>query len=307
MSLFLSYLDQKIQTLLPLAEARRLYHGRGKEFDNNHPLTIDYYPPGLLFLTSFVEQDTSHLSELIQYFKNQNWLKIDTILWQTRSKGRPNLEVLEGTLTESYFVYEDGAKYALKIGQNQNLGFFLDMRHGRRWVKEHARGLRVLNLFSYTASFSVAALRGEALEVVNLDMSKPALELAEYNHALNGIESRKAKFLAYDLLKSFGKITKFAPYDLIIIDPPFDQSSFSLVKDLNKVLRRLPSLLSDRAKILVAVNSPHHNWEEAKELISLHLSVEFSLVETLSAPSEFVETEEGRGLKIFIFDYTRSS
>lgn len=306
MSPFLSYLDQKIQNLLPLTEARRLYHGRGKEFDASHPLTIDYYPPGLLFFTSFVEHDLSHLSELTQYFKNQNWLKIDTILWQSRSKGRPSLEVLEGTLPETYFVYEDGAKYALKIGQNQNLGFFLDMRHGRHWVRENARAAKVLNLFSYTSSFSVQALRGGASEVVNLDMSKPALTLSQYNHTLNEIDGRKVKFLAYDLLKSFGKITKFAPYDLIIIDPPFDQSSFSLVKDLNKVLRRLPSLLSHRGKVLVAVNSPHHNWEEAKELIFPHLTEEFILQKTLSAPSEFVETEEGRGLKIFIFDFTRS-
>ena len=137
-------------------------------------------------------------------------------------------------------------------------------------------------------------------------MSKPALEISEYNHLLNNIEARKAKFLAYDLSKSFGKISKYAPYDLIILDPPFDQSSFSLVRDLNKVLRRLPSLLGHRGKVLVAVNSPHHNWDEAWQLIFPHLTQEFKLIGKLSAPSEFVETEEGRGLKIFLLDYQRS-
>lgn len=305
MSSLSSYLDIKIQKMLPIDEARRLYHGRGKEYDTGYPVTVDYYPPGLLFLTSFAQHDPSLLSEFLGYFKNQNWLKIETIVWQSRVQGRPVLEVLEGTLPESYFVYEDGAKYALNIGQNQNIGFFLDMRLGRTWVKENAKDKKVLNLFSYTASFSIQALRGGALEVVNLDMSKPALATASYNHALNEIDSRKAKFLAYDLLKSFGKLKKYAPYDLIIVDPPFDQSSFSLVQDLGKVLRRLPEFMGETGLVLVAINSPHHDWNDARELITKFLSEDFYLIGTLGAPCEFVETELGRGLKIFLFEFKR--
>lgn len=305
MSPFQDYLAEKIQKLLPCSEARRIYHGRGKEFSPNFPICIDYYPPGLLFITSFVDHSSDILSELLHFFKSQKYIKIDTILWQTRGKSRPVLEVLEGTLPDSYFVYEDGAKYALKIGQNQNIGFFLDMRLGREWVKKVAQDKKVLNLFSYTSSFSVQALRGGALEVINLDMSNQALEQSRINHQINDLDLRNVKFLAYDLLKSFGKITKHGPYDLVIIDPPFDQSSFSVVKDLHKVLRRLPDLLTDRAKVLVAINSPHHNWCEAEELVRAHLGPNFLLTERLGAPVEFVETEEGRGLKIFLFDFTR--
>ncbi len=302
---FLNYLDNKIQKLVPIQEARRIYHGRGKEFDSNIPITIDFYPPSLLFITSYANHGPDLISEVLGHFKNQNLLKIEHILWQSRSGDRPNLEVLEGTSIESYFVYENGLKYALKIGQNQNLGFFLDMRHGREWVAAHAEGKRVLNLFSYTCSFSVQALMANAKEVINLDMSKSALELGRNNHGLNNIDKSKVKFLNHDILKSFGKITKLGPYELVILDPPFQQSSFSLVKDLGKILKRLPSFLADEALVLIAVNSPHHDWEDAKKLIIPFLTDEFVLAETLSAPSEFVEVENGLGLKIFIFEYMR--
>lgn len=302
MSAFIKYLEQKIQNLLPLVEARRLYHGRGKEFDDQHAYTLDYFPPGILLLTSFTQLSDDCLSEVLQYFRTQNYLKVHTILWQKRGQRDLEFEVLEGTLPERAELIENGLKYAINFGQNQNLGFFLDMRLGRQWLAQNANEKTILNLFSYTCSFSVVALKHGAHQVINIDMADGALRTGERNHRLNDLPIAKAKFLGHDIFKSWGKITRFGPYDLIILDPPYKQSSFSLEKDFEKVMKRMPGLLSDRGKILVAINSPHHNWQQAEELVLAPCSNMFKVIDRLSSPPEFVENEKGSELKIFILE-----
>lgn len=66
---------------------------------------------------------------------------------------------------------------------------------------------KVLNLFAYTCAFSVAALKGGADEVVNMDMSKGALAIGKQNHLLNGLTAG-ARFLGHDIFKSWGKLKK---------------------------------------------------------------------------------------------------
>ncbi|MCK6594338.1 MAG: class I SAM-dependent methyltransferase [Bacteriovoracaceae bacterium] len=302
MSPFILYLEQKIQSLLPMVEARRLYHGRGKEFDDQHAFTLDYFPPGILLMTSFTQISIESLSEVLQYFRTQNFLKVHTILWQKRGQRELEFEVIEGTLPERGELIENGLKYAINFGQNQNLGFFLDMRLGREWVAQNAMDKTILNLFSYTCSFSTVALKHGAHQVINVDMADGALRTGERNHRLNGLPIAKAKFLGHDIFKSWGKIARFGPYDLIILDPPYKQSSFSLEKDFDKVMKRMPGLLSDRGKILVAINSPHHNWHQAEQMVLASCPNEFLVIDRLSSPPEFVETVDGAELKIFILE-----
>ena len=154
-------------------------------------------------------------------------------------------------------VIESGLTYRLDLGRNQNNGLFLDMRYGRDWVREHAAGKRVLNLFAYTCGFSVAAIAGGAEFVVNLDMAKAALSRGRDNHHLNNHDLKKVSFLGHELFKSWGKVRKMGPYDLIIIDPPsFQKGSFALTKDYQKILRRLPELLTADGVVLACVNDP---------------------------------------------------
>src|SRR3546814_21000772 len=109
------------------------------------------------------------------------------------------------------------------------------MRYVRRWVQEQAQGKRVLNLFAYTCGFSVAAIAGGAEHVVNLDMASAALTRGRENHRLNGHDLSRVSFLGHELFKSWGKVRKLGPYDLIIIDPPsFQQGSFALTRELGR-------------------------------------------------------------------------
>ena len=98
----------------------------------------------------------------------------------------------------------------------------------RQWVADHSQNSRVLNLFAYTCSFSVAAIAGGAQQVVNVDMSRSALQRGRENHRLNQLDERRSTYLAVELFRSFSKLRKLGPFDLIICDPPGDQGdSFS--------------------------------------------------------------------------------
>ncbi len=105
-------------------------------------------------------------------------------------------EVVIGDLNSSPVVVENGIRYQLDVGRNQNFGLFLDMRYGRDWVKERSKDKKVLNLFSYTCGFSLAAIAGGAKQVVNLDMAKASLNKGRQNHRLNEHDTSKVSFFS---------------------------------------------------------------------------------------------------------------
>jgi len=127
----------------------------------------------------------------------------------------PKEGLLYGTLPEELIIKENGLSYFVNVREGQKTGFFLDHREMRERVRELARGRRVLNCFSYTGGFSVSALKGGAAEVVSVDSSKQALEIAEKNFALNGFASKVIKADAFQFLRDDP-----LDYDLVILDPP---------------------------------------------------------------------------------------
>jgi 23S rRNA (cytosine1962-C5)-methyltransferase len=119
---------------------------------------------------------------------------------------------------------EHGWRLGLDIATGHKTGYYLDQRDSRRLFAEHTRRLgfgRVLNCYSYTGGFTVAALAGGAAEVVSIDSSGPALERARANVALNGFDAAKAQFLDADVnasLRRFGEEGR--RFDAIVLDPP---------------------------------------------------------------------------------------
>jgi len=162
----------------PSTEAQRLFHGRGGRFPGCEDWLLDWYAPVWL-LTKFGEASAEEQAVLTQALQaRQQQLAPDQPLnavLQSRVAGGSHTQVLAGTVPEPHVVREDGASYRVNLLRGQNHGLFLDMAEGRRWVRANAKQARVLNLFAYTCSFSVAALLGGAKSVVNIDMAHPAL------------------------------------------------------------------------------------------------------------------------------------
>jgi len=118
-------------------------------------------------------------------------------------------------------VKENGVSFLVDVEKGHKTGFYLDQRDSRARVRSLSSGQRVLNCFSYTGGFAVAALVGGAREAFSVDTSMSALELAERNVAQNGVDESKHTALKGDVfdvlrgMKDDGEI-----FDVIILDPP---------------------------------------------------------------------------------------
>ncbi|MUH95263.1 class I SAM-dependent methyltransferase [Aliivibrio fischeri] len=304
-----THLEEQLNN--PPSELRRLFHGRGQCFEGLEQITVDWLQAkdstGQLVVALFKEQTPEFVEQLVvklnKLAETSLWKVANgtSILLQHRYQEFAPTQVVWGEENTFPVVEESNLKYQLELKKNQNMGIFLDMRYGRKWVQTHSEGKSVLNLFAYTCGFSVAAIAGGATQVVNLDMAKASLGRGRDNHRLNQHDLSKVKFLGHDIFKSWGKIKKLGLYDLIIIDPPsFQKGSFALTKDYQKILRRLPSLLTETGEVLACVNSPAVSTdflidgmaEEAPEL---------KFVERLDNPPEFSDISPESGLKVMRF------
>ncbi|MBC7711744.1 MAG: class I SAM-dependent methyltransferase [Rhizobacter sp.] len=296
-----------MQKLLNLLQERipshdgcaRLLHGRGRKWPEFEHLSIDFYPPHVL-ITTYKEISDLEKKELIEVILKLG-LNLQAILLQKRYVKGEAIEALVGSIPKESFAVENSEKYLLNLNNPQNIGFFLDMAVGRSLLKKISKGKSVLNLFSYTCSLSIAALKGEAREVVNVDMSKSALKIGGDNHTLNGIDKRNVKFMSHDIMKSFGNLTKKGPYDLVIIDPPTNQGlSFRVDHDYHKIIRRLDEMTSEDAVIMACLNSPFHNSSFLISAFSQH-APKFTFQEKFYSSFNEMEVDPEKGLKILLF------
>ncbi|WP_105169472.1 class I SAM-dependent methyltransferase [Pseudoalteromonas sp. T1lg23B] len=302
----LPLLDQQLCELTHIPdEVRRLFHGRGLCWPGLEHITVDWLA-GQLLISLFKEPEPEFIDSLRAL--SEKWAqlplwqgKVKSILLHHRSRPDCELEVLWGCLSKEQQVVENGLTFLLDLGNKQNNGLFLDMRFGRDWVKSNAQDKRVLNLFAYTCGFSVAAIAGGAKQVVNLDMAKAALGKGRDNHRANGHDLSKVKFLGHELFKSWGKVRKFGPYDLVIIDPPsFQKGSFALTKDYKKILRRLPELLTEHGQVLACVNDPSLDTQFLIQEMA-EQAPEMVFIERLDNPPEFQDINPQASLKSLLF------
>ena len=291
-------------------EIRRLFHGRGCVYSGLEQITLDWLGCGILSIGVFKEQDLAFYDELTKqvsaFTHSDVWMKKGGvgILLQHRARAGAPIEVLFGEIPRYLNVVENGLTFKLELGQRQNNGLFLDMRLGRQWVLEHSLGKRVLNLFSYTCGFSVAAIEGGAKHVVNLDMAKSSLSRGKENHLLNQHDLKQVHFLGHELFKSWGKIKKYGPYDLMIIDPPsFQKGSFVLTKDYARILRRLPELLVEGGEVLACVNAPEIHPSFLLDQMSQCAPL-FRFIERLENPPEFDDIDINKTLKVMYFKHS---
>lgn len=129
--------------------------------------------------------------------------------------------VLWGTSPQLIRINENGILFDVDVVTGQKTGFFLDQAENRQFVRDRCTGKTVLNCFSYTGGFSVAALLGGADHVTSVDTSEPALELLETNLALNNIDTNKHATVngnVFHVLRDFQ--SKNHAFDVIILDPP---------------------------------------------------------------------------------------
>jgi len=118
-------------------------------------------------------------------------------------------------------IVEYGLNFRVDVEQGQKTGFFLDQRENRQRVRALAAGREVLDGFSYTGGFSIAALAGGAKHVTAIESSAAALEVAKDNLGANPLDASKVAFLQADVFSQLRVLRdKNAKFDLIVLDPP---------------------------------------------------------------------------------------
>jgi 23S rRNA (cytosine1962-C5)-methyltransferase len=118
-------------------------------------------------------------------------------------------------------IVEYGLNFRVDVEQGQKTGFFLDQRENRQRVRELAAGREVLDGFSYTGGFSIAALAGGAARVTAIESSAAALEVARENLAANPLDAGKVDFVEADVFAELRKLRdRGARFQMVVLDPP---------------------------------------------------------------------------------------
>jgi len=225
----------------------RLYDRDLPEF----PLTIELYENNI-YLAEYRSHHNLTEEEYEEWF--DGCLKVIAEVMQLppeniytkerkRKEGRLDQYQRVGAEQEFFVVKEGGLFFKVNLSDYLDTGLFLDHRITRSMVKDKSAGKKVLNLFCYTASFSVYAAAGGADEVVSVDLSNTYLNWAEENFRLNGMtDARRFQFVKADV-KQYLDTLPAAYFDIVIMDPPTFSNS-KMMKDFLDIQRDHPELLN---------------------------------------------------------------
>ncbi|NLE16725.1 MAG: hypothetical protein GX626_12750 [Spirochaetales bacterium] len=227
------------------------------------PVTVDLYGP-YARVTDYSEEGLDEEEERIccDIVSRMLYVQADRVIFHRRPKrvGKEQ-HSLQGETSLVVQVTENELFFTVDLTKRIDTGLFLDHMATRMLVESMSRGCRVLNLFSYTGSFSVYAARGGASSVESVDLSSTYTAWAEKNLADNGYGSALYPCVAADAWQyvvealSSGKV-----YDLIIFDPPSFSNSrkmeydFDVQRDYQRWMKVLNALLAREGKLVFSTN-----------------------------------------------------
>ncbi|MCB0364930.1 MAG: class I SAM-dependent rRNA methyltransferase [Bdellovibrionaceae bacterium] len=208
-------LDLRFPLLNESTNCVRLFNGEG---DLLPGLVCDLYDD-----TAVIQFDGKGPGEFWNRDQLCGWLventPAKTIVEKFRSGSKETHIVLAGQLSSPEIeVRENNCQYIVNVIEGQKTGFFLDQRENRHYVRSFSRELSVVNLFSYSGGFSIAAGLGGAESVTSVDISPGAIELAERNWSLNQLTPESHQAIVADVFEFL--LDQSQTWDCVIVDPP---------------------------------------------------------------------------------------
>ena len=224
------------------------YRGIHGENDDFPGLILDVYAKiGVLKIYSDIWKP--YLEVLLTEIKDQYNLETIVIRFSRKIAQNNTFPYQEGAIigqplsSEKVAFEEYGVKFYAYTQSGHKTGFFLDQRPNRLWVQQHAKGKRVLDVFSYVGGFGIHALKGNAKSLTSIDISQHAMDVAAENIALNKIDASKWTPMAADAFVALNElIAQKAQFDMVIIDPPSFAKQASEVVSASKQYERLARL-----------------------------------------------------------------
>ncbi|MCO4617404.1 putative SAM-dependent methyl transferase [Streptococcus infantarius subsp. infantarius] len=195
---------------------------------------------------------------------------------------------------ETFTILENGVKYSVFMNDGLMTGIFLDQHEVRdALINELGLGKRVLNMFSYTAAFSVAAAMGGAIETTSVDLAKRSRELSQAHFEANGLDVTNHHFVVMDVFEYFKYAKrKNLTFDLIVIDPPSfarnKKQTFSVAKDYHCLISQALEVLSDDGTIIASTNAANLTVAQfKKQLEKGFASLKHEYIRLQQLPSDF--------------------
>lgn len=207
----------------------------------------------------------------------------------------PRLPLAGEAAPDPLEVHERGVPYEARLGDGLSTGLFLDQRDNRLRIRELAKGARMLNLFAYTGSFSVAAALGGAKSTTTVDVSRTVLAWAEKNLERSGFSGPAHTTIESDVFAFLERAKQRGEkWDLVVLDPPSfsttKRSRFSAEDDYQKLAEATLAVCSPGAKLLACTN--HRGIPMMKLRRKLHEAAravgrEVAQMRSLPPPSDF--------------------
>ena len=253
-----------------LTTAFRLFNQEGDGFGG---LTVDLYGDYAVFswYNSYVYQIRKVISEAFR----QVFPEVLGAYEKIRFKGLDyeSAHVYGQEAPDFFTVLENGVLYQVFMNDGLMTGIFLDQHEVRgSLVDGLAMGKSLLNMFSYTAAFSVAAAMGGASQTTSVDLAKRSRELSQAHFQANGISTDDHRFIVMDVFEYFKYAKrKDLTYDVIVLDPPSfarnKKQTFSVAKDYHKLISQSLEILNPGGIIIASTNAANVSRQKFTEQI----------------------------------------
>lgn len=193
-------------------------------------------------------------------------------------------------------IMENNNYYALDFNDGGMVGLFLDQRDVRSCIqKKYAKGLNLLNMFSYTGGFSIAAAVGGANRTVSVDVAKRSLEWTEENLYLNDLSLMSNEIVITDVFEYFDTAYEAGDrFDIIVLDPPSHSKTklkiFSVEKHYEELIEKSVKLLNKDGIIVASTNHSGLSRDKFMEQIQAGFKAnksKFKVIEEFRLPEDF--------------------
>ncbi|MFP7494577.1 class I SAM-dependent rRNA methyltransferase [Terribacillus saccharophilus] len=280
--------------------AFRVFNGEG---DGIGGLIIDFYDGFYMVswysegMYSFREDIYKALSEVVEvrglYEKlrfNTNGQYVEQDDYVSGEKGEFPLIVLE-----------NGMKYAVDLNDGAMTGIFLDQRNVRKALRDrYSNGKTVLNTFSYTGAFSVAAVLGGATKTTSVDVAKRSLPKTIEQFSVNEIDYEAQDIKVMDVFDYFRYAARHElKYDVVVLDPPSfartKKITFSTAKDYPKLIQDTLKITNRGGIIIASTNNASFNMKKFKTFIDkafTESNTRYKILEEYQLPEDFTVPQD---------------
>lgn len=313
-----AFFDKKLKKAFEMREsfyqdkettAFRIFNGEG---DGVGGLTIDYfdgyyiinwYSEGIYRFKDFILQALTHVVTYKGIYEKKRFADQGTYIedddFVTGEKAPYPL-----------IVKENGMNFAIYLNESAMVGIFLDQRDVRKTIRDiYSKGKRVLNTFSYTGAFSVAAALGGASKTTSVDVANRSESKTIEQFNINGIDFEAQDIIVADVFEHFKyAVRKQMTFDLVILDPPSyarsKKNTFSASKDYPDLLEKAIKITEKNGVIVASTNCSTFGMEKFKGFIEKAFKQsgdKYKILEEFRLPSDFKtlkDYKEGNYLKV---------